>query len=86
MHRAAEEAAAAELLDNLRVRVRLDQATPTRIIEAARIKAGHHPMSFADASACATASSNDASLLTGDPEIIGTSDGWQVEDLRASRS
>lgn len=59
----------------------LDLATPERVLAAARIKADH-PMAFADAFAVATAKAFDATLLTGDPEIIATPLDIEVWDLR----
>ena len=61
--------------------LRLDLATPERVLAAARIKA-EHPMALADAFAVATAKAFDAQLLTGDPEIIDAPLDLDVWDLR----
>lgn len=56
--------------------------TPTRVMEAAGIKA-EHPIAYADAFAVATALAHDAVLLTGDPELLEGPSEWRVEDLRS---
>jgi len=78
--RAAGEERAEEVLDNLRVRTRLDVVTPERVVDAARIKASFS-MAYADAFACATAMAHDATLLTGDPEILDAGGPWRVADM-----
>jgi predicted nucleic acid-binding protein len=80
--RAAGEVSAEEILDSLRVKSRLDAATPQRVLEAARIKAAH-AMAYADAFACATALAHDATLLTGDREILDAGGAWRVLDASA---
>lgn len=72
---------AEEVADELRVRLRLDDATPTRVLEAARIKADF-PMALGDAFAVATAQAHQATLWTGDPEILEAGGHWTAEDLR----
>jgi predicted nucleic acid-binding protein len=52
------------------------------VLGAARIKADH-PMAYADAFAAALAVSNDATLWTGDPELLVETAGWRWRDLRA---
>lgn len=66
----------------LRRQLTLDLPTEARVLEAAHLKAGH-AMAFADAFAVATAIAHDATLLTGDPEIIGGDPAWPVVDLRS---
>ncbi|GIV00222.1 MAG: hypothetical protein KatS3mg014_1837 [Actinomycetota bacterium] len=56
--------------------------TPTRVMEAAGIKA-EHPIAYADAFAVATALAHDAVLLSGDPELLEGPSEWRVEDLRS---
>ena len=51
------------------------------IIEAARLKADY-PMAYADASAAALAMSTDATLWTGDPELLISGAPWRWRDLR----
>lgn len=79
--RLAGRAEAETVINDLRLSVRLDPASPERIIEAASIKA-RYPMAYADAFAVATALAFDAPLLTGDPEIVEVGGSWRVEDLR----
>jgi len=79
--RLAGEAEAETVVNDLRLSVRLDPAVSVRVIEAASIKA-RYPMAYADAFAVATALAHDATLLTGDPEIIEAGGPWRVEDLR----
>lgn len=80
--RAAGEPAAQEVVNDLRTRLLLDEATPRRTLEAAALKAAH-PMAYADAFAVATARAHAATLLTGDPEILGGPPDWAVDDLRS---
>lgn len=72
---------AEDVIDDLRLRLRLDEATPTRVLEAARVKA-EFPMALADAFAVATAQAHGAVLWTGDPEILDANGPWLTEDLR----
>ena len=53
----------------------------TAVVAAARIKADH-PIAYADAFAAATALSHDATLWTGDPELLLTGAPWRWRDLR----
>jgi hypothetical protein len=39
-------------------------------------------MSYADAFLCATALAHDATILTGDDEILRADGPWTAEDLR----
>ncbi len=66
----------------LRRRLTLDLPTDARVLEAAHLKAGF-AMAFADAFAVATAIAHDATLLTGDPEILDGDPAWPVVDLRS---
>lgn len=79
--RAAGKERAADVVGELRVRLRLDEASPQRVLEAAAVKAVHR-MAYADAFAVATALAHDAVLLTGDPEILDAPGHWTTEDLR----
>ena len=72
---------ARRVLDNLRLRISLDEAGPARIVEAATIKAVHR-VSYADAFACATAIAYGAPLLTGDDEIVRAAGPWVARDVR----
>lgn len=84
VRRAAGAETAQQVVDELRARLRLDQVTPLRVLQAAALKAVH-AFAYADAFAVATAQAYEAVLLTGDPEILDAGAGWQVEDLRERR-
>ena len=81
VHRAAGAAEAEAAVAALRPLLLLDPATSDRVLAAARIKASH-PLAYGDAFAVATATAHDATLLTGDPEIVERKVGCRVEDLR----
>jgi len=69
---AGEEKAGRRLALFRRLPVEIVQARETLVMEAARLKA-RHPLSYADAFAVATARIHDATILTGDPEILALS-------------
>ena len=71
-----------EVVRELRRLLNLDLPTEERVIEAARVKAGHR-MAYADAFAVATALAHGANLLTGDPEILRGDKSWSVVDVRS---
>jgi predicted nucleic acid-binding protein len=73
---------ARRVVRELRRRLTLDLPTEARVLEAAHLEA-QYPMAYADAFAVATAIAHDATLLTGDPEILGGDPAWPVEDLRS---
>jgi predicted nucleic acid-binding protein len=73
---------ARQVVRELRYRLTLDLPTVPRVLEAARIKA-RHQMAYADAFAVATALAHRATLLTGDPEILGADPTWPTADLRS---
>ena len=81
VHRAAGVADARQVVRELRHRLRLDEPSEGRVLEAAAIKAVSR-VAYADAFALATAMAHGATLLTGDPEILGGDPTWPVEDLR----
>jgi predicted nucleic acid-binding protein len=82
VHRAAGADRGRAVIRDLRHRLLLDLPTETRVLKAASIKATR-ALAYADAFAIATAMAYDASLLTGDPEILDGGDPtWQVVDLR----
>jgi predicted nucleic acid-binding protein len=72
---------AAGVIGRLRAALSLDDVTPVRVLAAARIKAAH-PIAFADCFAAATAAARDATLLTGDPELLNRDVGCRMRDLR----
>lgn len=53
----------------------------TIVVDAARIKADH-PLAYADAFAAATAIARQATLWTGDPELLLDGARWTWRDLR----
>ncbi len=76
-HEAAQTA-----VRDLRPQLDLDLPDEGRVLAAATIKA-EHPMAYADAFAAATAIAHQATLLTGDPELLLPSAPWAYEDLRS---
>lgn len=72
---------AADVLQQLRAALLLDDVTADRVLAAARIKAAH-PIAFADCFAAATAAGHRATLLTGDPELLERDVGCRTRDLR----
>jgi predicted nucleic acid-binding protein len=73
---------ARRVVRDLRPRLTMDLPSQARILEAAHLKAGY-AIAYADAFAVATAIAHGATLLTGDPEILGGDPSWPVEDLRS---
>lgn len=69
------------VVGRLRAALALDAVTPDRVLAAARIKA-MHPIALADCFAAATAAARDATLFTGDPELLDRHVGCRVRDLR----
>lgn len=70
-----------EVVRDLRLHLDLDLPSEHRILTAAAITADH-PMAYADAFAAATAAAHEATLLTGDPELLIDAVPWRWEDLR----
>jgi ribonuclease VapC len=66
----------------LRAALALDDVTPARVLAAARHKAAH-AIAFADCFAAATAAAHEATLYTGDPELLERDVGCPVRDLRS---
>lgn len=73
---------AEELVRDLQPRLTLEAPAAHRVLEAARLKADHQ-LAYADAFAAATAIAHDATLLTGDPELLVAASPWRWEDLGA---
>jgi predicted nucleic acid-binding protein len=71
------------VVGRLRAAVALDAVTPDRVLAAAHLKAAH-PIAFADCFAAATGAARDATLLTGDPELLERDVGCRVRDLRVA--
>jgi predicted nucleic acid-binding protein len=74
---------AALVVRRLRAASALDDVTAERVLAAAHIKA-EHPIAFADCIAAATAAGRDATLLTGDPELLERNVGCHTHDLHAA--
>lgn len=74
---------AALVLGRLRAAVALDDLASKRVLAAAHVKAAH-PIAFADCFAAATATARDATLLTGDPELLDRDVGCRTHDLRVA--
>ena len=72
---------AAFVVNRLRAAAALDEVTPERLLAAARLKASN-PIAFADCFAAATAAAHQATLFTGDPELLDRPLPCAVRDLR----
>jgi ribonuclease VapC len=75
------EDAAAETVRDLRDVIDARLPDERLVGDAARIKADH-PMAFADAFAAALTAAFDATLWTGDPELLVAGSSWRWRDLR----
>jgi predicted nucleic acid-binding protein len=73
--------AASETIRDLRDVIDARLPDERLIIDAARIKADH-PMAHADAFAAALAVASDATVWTGDPELLVDGSAWRWRDLR----
>jgi predicted nucleic acid-binding protein len=79
--RSAGEDAATSTVRDLRHVVTAQLPNESLVLAAARIKAAQ-PMAYADAFAAATALAHDATLWTGDPELLRPDSTWRWNDLR----
>lgn len=61
--------------------VEIISADDDTVLEAARLKM-KHVLSYADAFAAVTAQQKDATLLTGDPELLDLKQAVKIEKLR----
>lgn len=75
------EDAAAETVRDLRDVIDARLPDERLVLDAARIKADH-PMAYADAFAAALTVAGDATLWTGDPELLVDGSSWRWRDLR----
>ena len=73
--------AAGDAVRDLRTVLAAELPTVARVLAAALIKA-EHPLAYADAFAAATAAAHDATLWTGDPELLVDGAPWSWRDLR----
>jgi len=79
--KAKGEAEAQKVTEEIRrLPVEVVPASDTRVFAAAHLKI-HHPLSYADAFAAATADEFAATLVTGDPELVAMQATIQVEKL-----
>jgi len=76
------EAAATETVRDLRDVIDARLPDESLVVDAAHIKADH-PMAYADAFAAALTVAFDASLWTGDPELLVDGSSWRWRDLRS---
>jgi predicted nucleic acid-binding protein len=76
------EDAAVETVRDLREVIDARLPDERLVLDAARIKADN-PMAYADAFAAAVAVAQDATLWTGDPELLVDGATWRWRDLRA---
>ena len=83
LRRSHGENSARDTITDLRLRIRCHLADPELILSAAELKSQYR-MSYADAFAAATALQIDATLLTGDPELLIPNATWKTTDLRHS--
>jgi predicted nucleic acid-binding protein len=75
------EDAATETVRDLRDVIDARLPDERLVIDAARIKADH-PIAYADAFAAALTVAGDATLWTGDPELLVDGSSWRWRDLR----
>lgn len=76
------EDAATETVRDLRDVIDARLPDERLVVDAARIKADH-PLAYADAFAAALAGAYDATLWTGDPELLVHGSSWRWQDLRS---
>ncbi|HUQ39389.1 MAG TPA: PIN domain-containing protein [Acidimicrobiales bacterium] len=81
LRRVHGEDAAAETVRDLRDVIDARLPDERLIVDAARIKADH-AMAYADAFAAALTVAIDATLWTGDPELLVAGSPWRWRDLR----
>lgn len=81
VHRDHGHEEAQQVVHDVQSQVDAELPTEQRVLQTARVKA-EHPLAYADAFAAATALAHDATLLTGDPELLTSAEIWRVEDLR----
>lgn len=82
LRRLHSDADASETVRDLRDVIDARLPDEALVLQAARLKADH-PMAYADAFAAALAVAADATLWTGDPELLVTDAPWRWRDLRA---
>ena len=81
LRRAHGEDDAIETVRDLRDVIDVRLPDERLVLDAARLKADH-PMAYADAFGAALAAAQDATLWTGDPELLPDGSPWRWRDLR----
>jgi predicted nucleic acid-binding protein len=81
VRRVHDEGVATSTVRDLRDVVTAELPDEAMVLDAARIKAAH-PLAYADAFAAAAAIRHDATLWTGDPELLVPDAPWAWRDLR----
>lgn len=81
VRRAHGEDEAVEAVRDLRDVIDVRLPDERLVLDAARLKADH-PMAYADAFGAALAIAHEATLWTGDPELLVDGSPWQWRDLR----
>jgi len=81
LRRAHGEDDATETVRDLRDVVDVRLPDQRLVLDAARLKADH-PMAYADAFGAALAIAEEATLWTGDPELLVDGSRWRWRDLR----
>lgn len=76
------ESNASEIVRDVRDVVEVVLPGESDVLAAGRLKCDF-PLSYADAFAAATALAYDATLWTGDPELLVAGSPWDWKDLRA---
>lgn len=81
VRRAHGEDSATEAVRDLRDVIEVSLPDERLVLDAARLKADH-PMAYADAFGPALAIAEQATLWTGDPELLMDGSPWRWQDLR----
>jgi predicted nucleic acid-binding protein len=81
LRRVGGEEEASEAIRDLRDAIDARRPDERLVLDAARIKADHS-MAYADAFAAALTLAEDATLWTGDPELLVAGARWRWRDLR----
>ena len=81
LRRSHGEDDASETVRDLRDVIEVRLPDERLVLDAARVKADH-PMAYADAFGAALAMLEEATLWTGDPELLMDGSPWRWQDLR----
>jgi predicted nucleic acid-binding protein len=83
LRRSQGEEAAIETVPDLREVIDVRLPDEHLLLDAARLKVDY-PMAYADAFGAALSIAQDATLWTGDPELLVEDSPWHCSDLRSS--